>query len=128
MRQYTWPTAETYKHFFYMYVPFCVIFPIYPVYYAFLQLCLIQKHFKSYSIFYSNFQCATNCSSALYVKVKSGKIAILQNIFLNKATSDCLVNLSRLFTILSILNNNIVDMSYNFLCHGNHLVRIYVLP
>ena len=55
------------------------------------------------------------------VKVKSGKIVVLLKIFLKKAISDCFINLSPIFTIFSILINNvIVDMSYDFGCHGNH--------
>ena len=54
-------------------------------------------------------------------KVKSGKIVILLKIFLNKATSDCFINLSPIFTIFSIpVDNDTVYMSHHFGCHGNH--------
>ena len=63
------------------------------------------------------------------VKVKSGKIVVLLKIFLNKATSDCFVNLSPIVTIFSIqVNNYIVHISHHFGCHGNHLVGMYMLP
>ena len=58
------------------------------------------------------------------VKVKSGKIVVLLKIILNQSTSDCFVNLSRIFTIFSIhINNDTVHMLYNFGCHGNHFGR-----
>ena len=53
------------------------------------------------------------------VKVKSGNIVVLLTIFMNKATYDLFVNLSPIFTIFSILVNNvIVHMSHHFGCHG----------
>ena len=51
--------------------------------------------------------------SHMYVKVKSGKIAMLLTIFLNKATSDCFVNLGPMLTIFRIpVNNDIVYVTY----------------
>ena len=56
--------------------------------------------------------------------LKSGKIAVLLQIFRNKATSDHFVNLSPVFTIFNILvNNDTVNMSHNFGCQGNYFVR-----
>ena len=43
-----------------------------------------------------------------YVKVKSGKTAVLLKIFLNKATFDCFVNLSPIFIIFSIQDKNYI--------------------
>ena len=46
------------------------------------------------------------CSTLVWihrcVKVKLGKIIVVLNIFLNKTTFDCFINLSPLFTIFSI--------------------------
>ena len=51
-------------------------------------------------------------------------IQTYMKIFLNKATSDCAINLSPNVTIFSItVNNYIVHMSHNFRCHGNHFGR-----
>ena len=59
------------------------------------------------------------------VKVKTGK----STIFLNKTHYDCsFISLSPIFTIFSILvNNNIVNMSHDCGCHGNHFgSKLYV--
>ena len=58
---------------------------------------------------------------------ESGQIVVLLNIFLNKGTSDCVINLSPFFTIFSIpVNNDTVRMSHHFGCHGHHFgVTIY---
>ena len=53
-----------------------------------------------------------------HVKVKTGNVRVL---LLNKATSQCFVNLSQIFKIFSILvNDNIVYMPHNFGCYENH--------
>ena len=51
------------------------------------------------------------------------KIAVLVKLLLNKATCYCsFVNLSPIFTILRIpMNNDIVDISHDFGCVGNHV-------
>ena len=55
------------------------------------------------------------------VKETSDKIAVLLKIFWNKATSNCFVNLSPIFTLFSILvNNNVVHITHHFGCNGNH--------
>ena len=54
------------------------------------------------------------CMMHRCVKVKPGKSVVLLKIVLNKATSDCFVNISPIFTILYILaNSDIVHISYN---------------
>ena len=51
------------------------------------------------------------------VKVKSDKNVLLK-IFLNKATCDCFINLSPIFTTFNFLvNNHIVHMAHHFGCH-----------
>ena len=56
-----------------------------------------------------------------YGKVKLGKIVLLLKIFLNKATSDCFVNLSPIFTIFNIMvNDDVVHISHHFGCHENY--------
>ena len=54
--------------------------------------------------------------------LKSDKIGVLLNIFMNKATSTCFVNLIPIFTIFSIpVNIEIVHMSHHFGSQGNNV-------
>ena len=55
---------------------------------------------------------------------KSGKSVVLLKIFLNKANSNCFINLRPIFIIFNVpVSNDVVHISCNFGCHGHHLGR-----
>ena len=85
----------------------------------------LHKSMAKLSLFWHGMNLDLICTTLFwYIVTITGKATLLflENILLNKATYDCsFANSTLIFTIFGILvDNDIIDRSHNFGCHGNH--------